>query len=113
MLNGYFEQLKRLSELLSHGKNLDFSLWVETMKLTALILVQSIGFLVGLSLIVTAPVIIYRKLLHHANEKMKLAANQEAAEITYRNWRRTRIAYIVGMIVLYVPFAIPTLLLLL
>lgn len=62
MLAKYLESLKRLSELLSNGKNMDIQLWKETMSLTAYILIQSIGFLIVLAIIVAGPIILYRYL---------------------------------------------------
>lgn len=113
MLSKYFEQLQKLSELLSHGKDLDLNLWKETICLTALIIVQSIGFLVALVVIVCAPIVIYRRLFVKLNNKMKNATTNEQAEQIAKKWFWTKVVYWSCLIVLYVPFMIPTLLLLL
>ena len=88
MLSRYFDQLKQLSELLSHGRDFDFNLWLKTIKLTALILAQSIGFLIVFAIFIIGPVFKWRNI-----------------------WRNVKIAYWICVAIIYVLFAIPTVLL--
>ena len=93
MSSKYFEQLQKLSELLSHGKDLDLNLWKEMLCLTALIIAQSIGFLVVLVIIVFAPIVIYRRLFAQLNNRMKNATTNEQAEQIAKKWFWTKIVY--------------------
>lgn len=111
MLSRYFEQLKQLSELLSHGRDFDFNLWLKTIKLTALIMAQSIGFLIVLAIFILGPVYVFQKLRNSMNLKMKEAADAAAADAIAIKWRNIKIAYWICFAIIYVPFAIPTVLL--
>ena len=48
MLSKYYEQLKQLYNLLRNGRGMDFGLWKETMALTFLIIMQTLGFILSL-----------------------------------------------------------------
>ena len=61
MLSRYYEQLKQLYDLLCNGRSMDFGLWKETMALTFLIIIQTMGFLIVLALMFAVPVIAKKK----------------------------------------------------
>lgn len=111
MLAKYLESLKRLSELLSNGKNMDIQLWKETMSLTAYILIQSIGFLIVLAIIVAGPIILYRYLRNKINTAMEKVTTSSDAQKVAHKWLIIKVAYFICLIVFYVPFMIPTVLL--
>lgn len=119
MLHNYFSQLKKLAELLGHGRGMDFHLYLETLKVTAIILLQSIGFLIGLATFAVLPFYIKRRINIHFNALLKKAVCETTDQVeksvqcdkiikqrTYAN-----ILYWVVLALVYIPFAIPTVLL--
>ena len=113
MLSKYYEQLKQLYNLLRNGRGMDFGFWKETMALTFLIIMQTLGFIIALALMFVAPIIAKIKLKAYFNQKMHKAENTVAGDRVSRQYFMATILYWVCLLVIYVPFAIPTLLLLL
>ena len=113
MLSKYYEQLKRLYDLLCNGGGMDFGLWKETMALTFLIIIQTLGFIIALALMFVTPIIAKRKLKTYFNQKMHKAENTAAGDKVSRQYLMATVLYWVCLLIIYVPFAIPTLLLLL
>lgn len=113
MLSKYYEQLKRLYDLLCNGRGMDFGLWKETMTLTFLIIMQTLGFIIALALMFVVPIIAKIKLKAYFNQKMHKAENTVVGDRVSRQYFIATVMYWVCLLVIYVPFAIPTLLLLL
>lgn len=113
MLSKYYEQLKQLYSLLRHGRDMDFGLWKETMALTFSIIMQTLGFIIALVLMFVIPIIVKMKLKAHFNKKMYGAENTAAGDKVSRQYLIANIIYWMCLVIIYIPFAIPTLLLLL
>lgn len=113
MLSKYYEQLKRLYDLLCNGRDMDFSLWTETMALTFLVIIQTLGFLIVLALMFAAPVIAKKKMTAYFSQKIRKAENTGTGDRVLRQYFMATVAYWVCLVIIYIPFAIPTLLLLL
>ena len=113
MLSQYYEQLKQLYDLLRNGRGMDFGLWKETMALTFLIIIQTLGFLIVLALMFVAPIIAKVKLKAYFNQKMRRAEDTATGDRVSRQYFIATALYWVCLLIIYVPFAIPTLLLLL
>lgn len=113
MLSKYYEQLKRLYDLLCNGRGMDFGLWKETMTLTFLIIMQTLGFIIALALMFVVPIIAKIELKAYFNQKMHKAENTVVGDRVSRQYFIATVMYWVCLLVIYVPFAIPTLLLLL
>lgn len=113
MLSKYYEQLKRLYDLLCNGCDMDFSLWTETMALTFLVIIQTLGFLIVLALMFAAPVIAKKKMTAYFSQKIRKAENTRTGDRVLRQYFMATVAYWVCLVIIYIPFAVPTLLLLL
>ena len=107
----YFESLKWLSELLGNGKHMDFQLWKETMLLTASILLQSAGFLIAIGAMIAVPFAIYWWMKKKANAAMQKVTTPMELVKTEHTWLAAKAIYFICMVVVYVPFMIPTILL--
>ena len=113
MLSEYYEQLKQLYDLLCNGRGMDFGLWKETMALTFLIIMQTLGFIIALALMFVAPIIAKIKLKAYFNQKMHKTENTAAGDRVLRQYFMATVMYWVCLVIIYIPFAIPTLFLLL
>lgn len=113
MLSEYYEQLKQLYDLLCNGRGMDFGLWKETMALTFLIIMQTLGFIIALALMFVAPIIAKIKLKAYFNQKMHKAENTGTGNRVLRQYFMATVLYWVCLVIIYIPCAIPTLLLLL
>lgn len=113
MLSEYYEQLKQLYDLLCNSRGMDFGLWKETMALTFLIIMQTLGFIIALALMFVAPIIAKIKLKAYFNQKMHKAENTAAGDRVLRQYFMATVMYWVCLVIIYIPFAIPTLFLLL
>ena len=90
---------------------MDFQLWKETMLLTATILLQSAGFLIAIGAMIAVPFTIYRFMRKRVNAEMeKVTTSLEVARIE-RKWITVQVVYFICLVVMYVPFMIPTILL--
>ena len=113
MLSRYYEQLKQLYDLLCNGRSMDFGLWKETMALTFLIIIQTLGFLIVLALMFAVPVIVKKKMTAYFNQKMRKVENTGTGNRVSRQYFMATVLYWVCLVIIYIPCTIPTLLLLL
>lgn len=113
MLSQYYEQLKQLYDLLRNGRSMDFGLWKETMALTFLIIIQTMGFLIVLALMFAVPVIAKKKMTAYFSQKMRKVENTGTGNMVLRQYFIVTVVYWVCLVIIYIPCAIPTLLLLL
>ena len=113
MLNNYYEQLKQLYDLLCNGQGMDFGLWKETMALTFLIIIQTLGFLIVLALMFAVPIITKRKMTAYFSQKIRKAENTGTGDRVLRQYFMATVLYWVCLVIIYIPCAIQTLLLLL
>lgn len=113
MLSQYYEQLKQLYDLLRNGRGMDLGLWKEAMALTFLVIIQTLGFLIVLALMFAVPVIVKKKMTAYFSQKIRKAENTGTGDRVLRQYFMATVAYWVCLVIIYIPFAVPTLLLLL
>lgn len=110
MLNAYYSQLQKLYDLLSSGQIKDPAVYFETIKLTALIILQSLGGLIGCMVVIGIPVVVYRKGYKKITAAINMDTNKQEMEKTLKQLNRFRICFVALLLVAYVPFMIPTVL---
>lgn len=113
MLSKYYEQLNQLYHLLRNGRDMDFGLWKETMVLTFSIIMQTLGFIIALVLMFVIPVIVKTKLKTYFNKKIREVKDATEGNKVLRQRFIANNIYWICLIAFYIPFVIPTLLLLL
>ena len=111
MLQKYYEQLQKLGELLSSGRKMDFPLYLQTIKLTITLILKTIGGLAAIVALVAAPIFVYRKIGNKYDKLISGSENMDVVKKALRQRSIAQFAFFAVLIVLYVPFAIPTVLL--
>lgn len=112
MLNNYYEQLQKLIELLGHGKHMDLGLYLQTIKLTALIILETVGGIIAASALIAGPVYLYKRVIKKYNADLgACGAEKQKVDAILRKTTRFKIAFALGIVFIYIPFAIPTILL--
>ena len=105
MLQKYYEQLQKLIELLGHGKHMDLGLYLQTIKLTALIILAASALIAG-------PVYLYKRVIKKYNADLgACGAEKQKVDAILRKTTRFKIAFALGIVFIYIPFAIPPILL--
>lgn len=112
MLQKYYEQLQKLIELLGHGKHMNLGLYLQTIKLTALIILETVGGIIAASALIAGPVCLYKRVMKKYNADLGACGTEkQKADAVLRKITGFKIAFSLGIVFIYIPFAIPTVLL--
>lgn len=112
MLQKYYEQLRKLMELLGHGKNMDFDIYLQTITLTAKIILEALGGIFLASVLIAGPLMAYKRTMKKFNVQLeKCSTEKEKVDAILRKVKAFKIAFALGTVFIYIPFVIPTVLL--
>jgi len=114
MLNNYYEQLRKLMELLGHGQNMDFDIYLQTIVLTAKIILEALGGIFLAAVLIAGPLMAYKRTMKKFNvqlEKYSTEKEKVEVDVILRKVKAFKITFALGTIFIYIPFVIPTVLL--
>lgn len=115
LIEKYYEQLKKLLDAVHTltGGEKNYDAYFCALKLTAMLIFETIGMLVGCATIVLVPVLVYKVGMKRLTAGVSLTAEPGMVIKVNRNVTWFRFLFWSITIVVYIPLMIPTILFLL